>query len=173
MRKNALLVFVFLFSIVSINGFAEGEKKAKKKSLHDEFTGQGYGVAGCGLGSIFFGPKPGMIQVGVATTNGIYSNQAFGISTGTSNCDIPEMGLEAAYFIEANKEIVKKDAARGNGETLTNLAGLFECQNQDNFNQSIQTNYMKIFNSENDSFQSTREILKMIEADKNLNCHTS
>ena len=67
----------------------------------DEMSGQGYGMAGCGLGSILFGAKPGKIQILSGTTNGIYGNQTFGISSGTSNCDIPEMGQQAAAFITA------------------------------------------------------------------------
>src|SRR5690348_10000976 len=46
----------------------------------------GYGVAGCGFGSMLFGKQPGFIQVLAATTNGTFGSQTFGISTGTSNC---------------------------------------------------------------------------------------
>ena len=46
----------------------------------------GYGSAGCGLGAIVFGSKPGMIQVLAATTNATFYSQTFGITTGTSEC---------------------------------------------------------------------------------------
>ena len=59
---------------------AEEAKKAKRKGLVDQVSGQGYGTAGCGLGSILFGEKEGMVQVFASTTNGIYSNNTFGVS---------------------------------------------------------------------------------------------
>ncbi len=45
-----------------------------------------YGTAGCGLGSIVIGSKPGMMQIFAATTNGTSASQSFGITSGTSNC---------------------------------------------------------------------------------------
>ena len=49
-------------------------------------SANGYGAAGCGLGAIVFGSKPGMIQVLAATTNATFYSQTFGITTGTSEC---------------------------------------------------------------------------------------
>ena len=46
----------------------------------------GYGPAGCGLGSMIFEPDSGFTQVFAATTNGTSGNQTFGITSGTSNC---------------------------------------------------------------------------------------
>lgn len=145
-----------------------GKKKAPRKSLHDEFTGQGYGVAGCGLGSVVFGPKPGMIQVIAATTNDIGSNQTFGITSGTSNCDIPEMGQQAAAFIEVNKEVISKEAARGQGETVAGLAYIMKCADPALFGRGLQTNYEKIFHGSKSSYDSTRAILSLIESDREL-----
>src|SRR5690348_11977029 len=46
-----------------------------------------YGMAGCGLGSLVFGPNDAPVaQVLAATTNGTFASQTFGISSGTSNC---------------------------------------------------------------------------------------
>ena len=51
----------------------------------------GYGEAGCGLGSLLFGTQSGPIQIFAATTNNSSYNQAFGITSGTSNCDAKGM----------------------------------------------------------------------------------
>lgn len=146
---------------------AKKETPAKKQSLHDQVSGAGYGLAGCGLGSIVFGAKPGLVQVVAATLNGIGGNQTFGITSATSNCDIPEMGQQAAVFIEVNKEIVKKDAARGTGETIANLSEIMNCKDSALFGRKLQQNYEQLFDSEN-SYETTRRILNTIKSDAEL-----
>lgn len=141
--------------------------KQHRESLHDQVSGQGYGLAGCGLGSIVFGPKPGMIQIVAATLNGT-GYQTFAITTGTSNCDIPGMGHQAAAFIEVNREIVSKDAARGEGETIGSLASILNCQDSAAFGQNLQQNYESIFATENNSYDVTRKIISTIEANPAL-----
>jgi len=147
---------------------APAPKAAKKESLHDQYSGGGYGTAGCGLGSIIFGPKAGIIQVIAVTFNGTAGSQTFGITSGTSNCDIPEMGHQAAVFIEVNKEVVMKDAARGNGETLVSLSQILECKDSGLFSKKVQQNYETIFNEDNSTFDSTRAILNTIKSDAEL-----
>lgn len=137
--------------------------KHHTESLHDQMSGQGYGVAGCGLGSIVFGPKPGAIQIVAATLNGT-GVQTFGITTGTSNCDIPEMGQQAAVFVEVNREILAKDSSRGQGETVEGLASILHCSDAAAFGQSLQMNFETIFKKENDSYKATRAILSTIES---------
>ena len=47
----------------------------------------GYGMAGCGLGSLLFGnDNTTLMQILAATTNGLFGSQTFGITSGTSNC---------------------------------------------------------------------------------------
>ncbi|MFM2416504.1 MAG: hypothetical protein RL385_1227, partial [Pseudomonadota bacterium] len=88
-----------------------------------------YGTAGCGLGGLVFKDKPGFIQVVAATLNGISGNQTFAISTGTLGCGSSEASpAAAAAFIETNREAFAKDAARGQGETISNLSTLAGCQ---------------------------------------------
>ncbi|OQW46425.1 MAG: hypothetical protein A4S09_05495 [Proteobacteria bacterium SG_bin7] len=159
------------------------EKKKKKKDSSSMSSGassdsssessdggghRGYGLAGCGLGSIVFGAKPGMIQVVAATLN-LTGFQTIGMTAGTSNCDIPEMGHQAAAFIEVNKEIVKKDAARGNGESLESLAQILGCTKSESFNRMMQQNFENIFKNKNSSFETTRQIINSIKQDANLN----
>lgn len=122
---------------------ALAQKKGNKESLHDQFTGQGYGMAGCGLGSVVFGPKKGMIQIVAATLNGT-GYQTFAISTGTSNCSEGAVFGKTNQFIETNKVALEKDLARGEGETLASLSQVMECGNND-FNSQLKNNYSQAF----------------------------
>jgi hypothetical protein len=148
-------------------------KRAHKKSTHNE-TILGYGLAGCGLGSIAFGTKPGMIQIVAGTLNAIGANQLFGLSTGTSNCDIPEMGQKAAMFIEVNHETLAREAARGQGETVSGLAFILNCSDPATFGQSLQQNYERIFTGNKSTYDTTREILSTMKTDQALqaSCET-
>lgn len=185
MKSFRILLALALVLMMGHAAEAKGKKKKKDSSTSSSGSsgsgdsdtdssggsggggGRGYGVAGCGLGSIVFGAKPGMIQIVAATLNGT-GVQTIGITAGTSNCDIPEMGHQAAAFIEVNKEIVKKDAARGNGEALENLAQILGCTNSESFNQMMQQNFENIFKSENSTYESTRQIINSIKQDAKL-----
>jgi hypothetical protein len=112
---------------------------------------QGYGMAGCGLGSLVFGNKPGFVQAFAATTNGTFGSQTFGITTGTSNCEskkgaaAEEEGgkeeggkkekkkkkgasiIEQTNFVTANLESLRKESAQGGGETVSALSSAVGC----------------------------------------------
>lgn len=118
-------VVALTLALASTSAFAD-----KRKSLHDEFTGQGYGTAGCGLGSVIFGDKPGMIQVVAATIND-YSGQTFAISFGTSNCGESGKAARAQQFIETNKVALENDLSRGAGESIVALSEVMGCKNSD------------------------------------------
>lgn len=135
-----LKVIVAVAMLASVNqAFAQ-----KKKALIDHAGGQGYGMAGCGLGSVVFGDKPGMVQVFAATTNGVSGNQTFGISTGTLNCGESGKSAKADQFIEVNKTALETDMARGQGEALTSLSQVLECKNAD-FSTEMKANYQSSF----------------------------
>jgi hypothetical protein len=123
LMKKSILIAGAVFCL-GLSAHAE-----KKQSLHDQFSGQGYGMAGCGLGSVVFGQKPGMIQVIAGTTNGIGGNQTFGISSGTSNCGESGKSQATHEFIKVNKLSLEKEVARGEGETLVSLGQMLECNN--------------------------------------------
>ncbi len=165
---SALLVLGVGYSAFAQDQSANPPKK-RRQSLHDEFTGQGYGDAGCGLGSIIFGPKPGLIQVVSATFNHwTFGTQTFGITSGTSNCDIPHAGGQAAMFIEVNKEIVMKDAARGSGETVDALASILGCRDTRVFGSKLQKGYDNYFNHGKNSYETSRRLLNSIKSDSEL-----
>ena len=113
----------------------------------------GYGDAGCGLGSLLFGNQAGPVQILAATTNNTFLNQAFGISSGTSNCDAKGFDttkLEQEQFVANNYSGLAKDMATGQGEQLTALAGLMGCpiSQQPHFDTVAQQNYQAIFASD-------------------------
>lgn len=111
----------------------------KKQSLHDQFSGQGYGMAGCGLGSIVFGDKPGMIQIVAATLNST-GYQTVAITFGTSNCGESGKQARANQFIEVNKVALENDLARGAGESIVALGEVMGCQNS-NFTMNLKSQY--------------------------------
>jgi hypothetical protein len=105
-----------------------------------------YGDAGCGLGSIVFGSKPGFIQVFASTTNGTFGSQTFGITSGTSNCGGGGGGTPTARnYVETNREAVAKDISRGSGGTIADLSQLAGCKNPHAVGRTLQKNFKRIF----------------------------
>ncbi len=121
----------------------------------------GYKAAGCGLGALVFkNNNEWWAQTFAATTNGT-GVQTFGITTGTSECDANALFGQmekAKVFIEANKNEISNDVARGQGETINALAGIYNCQATESFAAALQSQYAEIF-SENES--SDKLALKM------------
>ena len=134
-------------------------KPAAKQSMHDQYSGQGYGVAGCGLGSVVFGSKPGMVQLAAAIVNAT-GVQTFGITSGTSNCDIPESGHQAAVFIEANKEVLRKEASRGQGETVRTIANMLNCHGELELGAEMKNNYEQYFGNDVEAYDTVRRLLQ-------------
>src|SRR5690606_16613688 len=94
-----------------------------------------YGMAGCGLGSVLIGKKGN--QIFASTTNGT-GTQSFGISSGTSNCvTATEQTAMLKNFIEANRQALITDMAKGQGEALVTLSNIYGC-NQKIFASEIQ-----------------------------------
>jgi hypothetical protein len=136
---------IFLAFVLGL-GFGtnlSAQAQQKKQSLHDQFTGQGYGMAGCGLGSVVFGQKGGMVQVVAALINNT-GVQTFAISSGTSNCGESGKSARAKEFIETNKIVLEKEISRGQGEALTSLSEVMSCTNS-NFSSDLRKNYSSSF----------------------------
>jgi hypothetical protein len=141
-----------------------------KKGLVEDASGQGYGMAGCGLGSILFGPQDGGIQIVAATFNGTSANQTFAITSGTSNC-MPGGSHRAELFIQVNKEALAKDISRGRGETVDNLASILGCSDPRALGTQLQSHFSQIFPSEKtDSTQVTHSIFGVIRGSGDLTC---
>jgi hypothetical protein len=92
---------------------------------------QGYGMAGCGLGSLAFHENSTGTQILAATTNNIIVPQTFAITSGTSNCvggGVVKAQREQAAFAEVNFQDLKRNMATGGGEYLTSFASLLGCE---------------------------------------------
>lgn len=83
---------------------------------------------GCGFGTMIFNGQSGVApQVLAATTNGIFFNQAFGISTGTLGCSrdgVVANPVQVSLFIGTNLDKLAQDMSVGQGETLAAVAQL-------------------------------------------------
>jgi hypothetical protein len=112
---------VLLFSVAVLFGLQAGLAMAANPD-----TGPG-----CGLGKLawsdYKGQKEIAPQVLMATTNGTFGSQTFGISTGTSGCtnDGKIMGEhKTTMFAELNFDALSAEMAQGQGEHLASLASL-------------------------------------------------
>ena len=146
--------------LVSSPAFAQGIK------------GSGtYGTAGCGLGSLAFGNQAGAIQILASTTNSLFGNQTFGITTGTSNCGPGLVAQGTKNFVEANREVLAKDISRGEGEAIGALTLINQCQDSHAVGAALQKSFATIFPSENaTSDEVTEAILRTLHADESLGC---
>lgn len=86
---------------------------------------------GCGLGKLawaeYKNQKNIAPQVLMATTNGTFGSQTFGISTGTSGCTNDGVIMaeqKTAVFASLNFENLSQEMAQGQGEHLASLATL-------------------------------------------------
>ena len=86
---------------------------------------------GCGLGKLAWSDyahqKDIAPQVLMATTNGTFGSQTFGISTGTSGCTNDGQVMsehKTTMFAQLNFENLSQEMAQGQGEHLASLATL-------------------------------------------------
>ncbi|MFP4347630.1 MAG: DUF3015 family protein [Thermodesulfobacteriota bacterium] len=106
---------------------------------------------GCGLGSMVFQDQNGLIsQVSAVTTNALFGNQTFGITSGTLGCDRPGtlMHNQAANrFVAENMDNLAIDIATGQGESLQTLAEIIQMPivKRPIFFATLQTNFDNIY----------------------------
>jgi hypothetical protein len=130
-----------------------------------------YGSAGCGLGSIIFGPGTGFVQVLAATTNGSSYTQTFGISSGTSNCDASAPETSAKNFVETNRVALSKDISRGKGQTLTSLSELAGCADSKAVGAKLRKNFKVIFPSAKATDEAvSATVVDFLKSDETLSC---
>ena len=134
-KKPCVFVFAFLL-VMGMSGMALG--------AHDN-TGPG-----CGLGQLAWADHQNKEniapQVMMATTNGTFGAQTFGISSGTSGCtnDGKVWASEKVnVFTALNFDNLSQEMAQGQGEHLTSLATLMGIpeENHQEFFAMTQENY--------------------------------
>ena len=86
---------------------------------------------GCGLGKLAWSDYSHQKNIGpqvlMATTNGTFGSQTFGISTGTSGCTNDRKVMaeqKTTLFAQLNFENLSQEMAQGQGEHLASLATL-------------------------------------------------
>ncbi|WP_447976631.1 DUF3015 domain-containing protein [Candidatus Nitrospira bockiana] len=125
---------------------------------------------GCGLGKLAWGDFKGQKQIApqvmMATTNGTFGSQTFGISFGTSGCTNNGVIMRTELvnaFASATYESLSQEMAQGHGEHLTSLATLLEipAEQQPEFFAVAQANYRTIMQAED---QSPSAMVKSLQA---------
>jgi hypothetical protein len=141
MKRVIAVVAVVALSLASVGvAFAAGQARSN---------------TGCGLGSMLFKNNADdkvLLQTFQATTNGIYGNQTFGITTGTSECQQPKnfvSNQQLNEFMVANMDNLARDIAQGRGETLDAFAELIgvPAEKRPEFYAQLQNGFAKIFTS--------------------------
>ena len=135
-------------------------------------SADGYGAAGCGLGSMIFDPSSGFTQVFAATTNGLFFTQTFGISFGTSNCDSGgQSAASTKSFAQTNRAALAKDIARGNGETIVSLTHLAGCEDPAAVGRVLQKNFGSIFpNASVSDVEVSESVVGVLQSEQSLSC---
>ena len=104
-----------------------------------------YGMAGCGLGALIWPNDNSKLQIASSLLNYV-GVQSFAITSGTSNC-VDSGSSASAMYIAVNQESLKKDIARGGGESLNGLSQILKCSDSAKLNSALQQNYASIFTS--------------------------
>ncbi|TGN04615.1 DUF3015 domain-containing protein [Leptospira bandrabouensis] len=131
-----------------------------------------YGMAGCGLGTYVF-QKNNAEQIFVATTNGIYGNQTFGITSGTSNCTadgVVKQDKVQELFVTMNYDSLGQEMASGKGEKLESLGSLLGCSNDSlsRFGQVTKENYAKLITEDSTPASLLSAVKSEVKSDKVL-----
>lgn len=127
---------------------------------------------GCGVGAMVFKGQSGIApHVLAATTNGIFGNQTFGMTTGTLGCNTNESIQSMAMYMNNNVDKVARDMSRGSGENLETLAILLGVDEADRgeFYNLLQDNFASIFpTSDTTSDQAVDAIVALLEQNDRL-----
>lgn len=142
MKKFVLYVAGLLFF-----GSSAFAKSASKETSYQT----PYGMNGCGLWSLIIQGKDQGSQLGIfALKTLVFPDfQTSAISTGSSNCvnsgTRQAMLDEQNVFVQVNLDVLEKEAAQGQGETLESFSELLGCKDHKAFAEWSQSNYHLIF----------------------------
>lgn len=125
---------------------------------------------GCGAGTILWEGQSGVIpKVLAATTNGIFGNQTFGITSGTLECQqggVVTVSARIPMYAGANLDQIAADMAAGGGEALANLAELYGIAEADRplFYRTVRANFGRIFPSDHTTAGEMLQALETVMA---------
>jgi len=121
-----------------------------------------HGPAGCGLGSMLFEGKEGLVfNVLAATFNGSSGNQTFAMSTGTLGCeDAQKAKVTGPVFIQNNREKLANDISRGEGETLSAYLNLIGHKSANR--TVLKQNFATLFAADKDAQAIHNKIVELI-----------
>lgn len=131
-----------------------------------------YGMAGCGLGSLVITTND-ITQIFAATSNAIYYNQTFGITSGTSNCTadgVVKQDKVQELFITMNYDSLGQEMASGKGEKLESLGNLLGCSGDSlsRFGQVTKENYAKLITEDSTPASVLSAVKSEVKSDKIL-----
>ncbi|HEX9399213.1 MAG TPA: DUF3015 family protein [Anaeromyxobacter sp.] len=166
----ARVLAVILSLVAASSALAQSKTEEELKKGIQGSPGK-YGAAGCGLGAMAFKDQPGGIQIIAATLNDICANQTFGITFGTSNCGPSLLAQGTKNFVEANREVLAKDIARGEGEAIGALTVINACGDSRAVGAALQKRFGAIFPSADATDAAvTDAILETLHGDPALGC---
>jgi hypothetical protein len=109
-------------------------------------------MAGCGLGYLLISNKDNekTTQIIGATTNGTFSTQTFGISSGTSGCTedgAVKVAKATEMYAEVNIQSLRQEMASGQGEYVSTFARMIGASeaSQPQMVKFFQQNYSVLF----------------------------
>ena len=126
---------------------------------------------GCGLGVMAFEGQDGLLSQTLAiTTNGLFWNQFFGITSGTLGCE-KAPGIASVerlnIFVAGNMDNLAKEIAMGKGEVLDTLADLMEIPQADRLEvyNNLKNNFANIYQTDEiSSNQVVQNIVQLINS---------
>ena len=134
---------------------------------------------GCGWGTqAFKGSKGKTSKILAATTNGIFSNQTFGISSETAGCKgegVVASAQRVNMYAGANIDNLQRDIALGHGESLATLAYLMGIQEADQpaFYSMMKSHFTDIFpNADVTAGQMLTSMAQLMASDPALSKYT-
>ncbi len=137
------------------------------------------GAAGCGLGGMVMPRNTRVSQTLAITTNGTFSSQMFGITTGTSDCNasgIVKTESAPLHFAEANLPQLQGELVRGEGELLSAFAKTYGCRDTavERFNSLTRANSALILGGETNAASVVQGVGSVISSDSELSvaCRT-
>lgn len=105
---------------------------------------------GCGLGRVALEGKKGKgLEILGVILNGVFGNQTFAITSGTSGYkEGAVIGVNYVdVYIAENMDNLATDIAKGDGEYLDTLATMMKVENRDLFKAKLSNNFNMIFTS--------------------------